>query len=192
MNYLGTICWSLLLLAGLTLPSAIMMYNMRDTRHLATVKEGVLYRSGQPTVAGLRRIHHDHHIRTVVCLRDESSTTLAEQEWCEKNEVRFVRISPRNWNGLPGHADVDGPLRQFLEVMKDPANHPVLVHCLAGTHRTGGYVAVWRIEQGWTNADAIDELRGMGYETFDTDLDINEYLHIYRKGDLGRTADAGR
>lgn len=192
MNYLGTVCWILLLVAGLAVPPAIMLRELRHTRHFATVKEGVLYRSGQLTAQGLRRIQHDHQIRTIVCLRKECAATLAEQEWCAKNEVRFVRIEPRNWNGPPGGADVDGPLRQFLSVMNDPNNHPVLIHCYAGTHRTGGYVAVWRIEQGWSNADAIDELKAMGYSSFDTDLDINEYLNGYRQGALGRTAGVAK
>ena len=39
----------------------------------------------------------------------------------------------------------------------------VLVHCFAGIHRTGVHVAAYRIDRhGWTNAEAMDELRWMG------------------------------
>jgi protein tyrosine/serine phosphatase len=193
MKAAGTVCCIALVAAGAVAPPSTMSALMKHTRHFATVRPGVLYRSGQPSLAGLTRILHDHHIRTVICLREESPASLAEAAWCAKNEVKHVRITPRNWDGPPGAAPVDEPLREMLDVMRDPANHPVLVHCLAGTHRTGGYVAVWRMEaEGWTNEEAMAELRGMGYTTIDTDLDINEYLRAYERGVLSRRADAGR
>ncbi len=191
MNAAWTAACLSLVLAGAVTPPLLMCRQMKDTRHFAAVRPGVLYRSGQLTPAGLARLLHDHHIRTVVCLREPSPAADAEAAWCARNEVRFVRITPRNWDGPPGGAAVDEPLRQFLDVMRDPANHPVLVHCLAGTHRTGGFVAVWRMEaEGWANADAMAELRGMGYTSIDTDLDINEYLSGYERGALSRRADA--
>ena len=190
MKHLGTIAGLLLVTAGIAVPPALMAWQMRHTRHFAVVKPGVLCRSGQPSLAGLKRILHDHRIRTVVSLRHESPATRAEADWCVRNEVKFVRLDPRNWDGVPGAARIDEPMRRFLEVMADPANRPVLVHCFAGTHRTGGYVAVWRIEgDGWSNEAAMAELRGMGYATLDGDLDISEYLRAYSPGALGtRTA----
>ena len=190
MNAVGTVC-SLLAVAGAAVtPPVVMSWQMKHTRHFAAVRAGVLYRSGQPTVAGLTRILHDHHIRTIICLREESESTRAEAVWCARNEVQFHRITPRNWDGPPGNAAVDEPLRQVLDILRDPANHPVLIHCLAGTHRTGGYVAVWRMEaEGWANEEALAEMRSMGYSTIDTDLDINEYLRAYKPGALTRRAD---
>lgn len=188
MKPLGTIVALMLVVAGIVVPPILMSAQMRHTRHFATVRPGVLYRGGQPTVLGLKRILHDHRIRTIVCLRDESQATAAEEAWCSQNEVRFVRIQPLNWDGTPGAARVDKPLRRFLEVMEDPANHPVLVHCFAGTHRTGGFVAVWRMEaEGWSSEQAKAELRGMGYVTLDSDLDISQYLNSYQRGALATT-----
>ena len=48
----------------------------------------------------------------------------------------------------------------FLELMDDPANHPVLVHCEHGVGRTGVMSALFRMEyEGWSAAAAIEEAR---------------------------------
>ena len=47
---------------------------------------------------------------------------------------------------LLGHMDPE-----FLAVMDNRANYPVLVHCFAGIHRTGTMCAVFRMEyHGWS------------------------------------------
>ena len=57
-------------------------------------------------------------------------------------------------------APVDASVKQFLDVMKNPANYPVLVHCFAGKHRTGAYCAIYRMEfENWTNDEAIAEIK---------------------------------
>jgi tyrosine-protein phosphatase SIW14 len=49
-------------------------------------------------------------------------------------------------------------------MMSDPAvPKPVLIHCFAGIHRTGGHVAAYRIERnGWTPEEALRELQAHG------------------------------
>ena len=77
--------------------------------------------------------------------------------------------------------------------MDEKENYPVLVHCFAGAHRTGAYVAVYRMEyDGWSNEKAIAELRTCGYSTIDGDLDVNEFLSTYRPQHVHREAPAAR
>jgi tyrosine-protein phosphatase SIW14 len=65
--------------------------------------------------------------------------------------------------------------------MSDPSKYPVLVHCFAGTHRTGAYCAIYRMEQEhWTNAQALAEMKTYGYITLDEEWDILGYLEVYR------------
>jgi tyrosine-protein phosphatase SIW14 len=65
--------------------------------------------------------------------------------------------------------------------MSDPANHPVLVHCFAGTHRTGAYVAVYRMEfDGLTNQQAIAELMANGYTNINEEMDLLGFLEQYQ------------
>ena len=65
------------LLFGLTIvgvlfggPWAYHSYLQKNYRNFHTVRPGVLYRSGQLSLTGLKRVVHDEGIRTVVSLRD--------------------------------------------------------------------------------------------------------------------------
>jgi protein tyrosine/serine phosphatase len=154
------------------------------------VEEGVLYRSAQPSPAGLERVVHDYGIRTVITFRDveggksEEPPAPWEPPLCARLGVNFHRFPIRLWwdqdgTGIPADANVAA----FLKIMAEPANRPVLVHCFKGIHRTGMYCAVYRMEcQGWSNDDAIAELRERGYVTLDRDTDARGYLEQYVPG----------
>lgn len=152
-------------------------------RNFRVVDEGVLYRSAQLPIGGIQRLHHDYRFRTIVSLRFEKNDLpdVAEEEYCRNNGIRFLRLSPEQWSGINGIVPAEKNIKKFLEVMDDPSSYPVLVHCFAGTHRTGAYVAVYRMEyQGWDNARAVRELRDKGYVTLDGDLDVREFLEGYQ------------
>jgi protein tyrosine/serine phosphatase len=178
-----------LLLVGV--PLAYASYLQTSFRNLRVVENGVLVRSGQMTPAAFARVLHDHGIRTVVSLRGvgdnrrgkyTDSPDAWEEEVCRARGVRHVRLPPRNWGPTdPGPAPVEPNLRAFFAVLDDPANHPVLVHCFAGVHRTGAYCALFRMEyHGWANAEAIAEMRAFGYLKVDDEEDVLNYLEAYR------------
>ncbi|MCU0290273.1 MAG: tyrosine-protein phosphatase, partial [Acidobacteria bacterium] len=53
---------------------------------------------------------------------------------------------------------------RFLEIISDPANCPVFVHCRRGADRTGTAVALYRIKvQKWSIDEAINEMQNGGY-----------------------------
>jgi protein tyrosine/serine phosphatase len=167
-------------------PVLFALHQQAQTRNFRVVKQGVLYRSGQMSLDGLKRVVHDHGIRTVVTLRDArvpgmDPPDLAEEEYCNKEEITYVRIPPRNWSAPDGPAPVEAGVLRFREVMSDPTNYPVLVHCTAGIHRTGAYCAIYRMEfEHWTNAEAIAEMKACGYTNLDDEWDILGYLEQYR------------
>ena len=75
---------------------------------------------------------------------------------------------------------------EFLAVMDDERNYPVLFHCRAGLHRTGCLAAVYRMEyQGWSRDAAWRELRAHGFgewvSTAANDY-IRQYVLTYRPG----------
>ena len=48
----------------------------------------------------------------------------------------------------------------FLNVVNDPVNWPVYVHCKGGRHRTGHMTAIYRItHDGWTADQAYEEMK---------------------------------
>jgi protein tyrosine/serine phosphatase len=169
------------------LPAGYASYRYANLRNFGVVKPGVLYRSGQLSIPGLERVIHDHGIRTVVTLRDaivegNRPPDWREEEFCRQQDIKYVRIRPREWSSSNGEpAPAEAGLTTFLSMMDDPANYPVLVHCFRGIHRTGAYMAVYRMEvDHWDNATALDELRACGYTHLDDEWDVLGYLESYR------------
>jgi tyrosine-protein phosphatase SIW14 len=179
----------------LAAPAALAVHQQRQTRHFREVRAGVLYRSGQMTLAGLRRVVHDYGIKTVISLRDgRSAADRDEEAYCNKEEITFVRLPPRSWGDDPrGEVPVEANVRKFREVMADPRNHPVLVHCFAGTHRTGAYCAIFRMEhEHWSNERAVAEVKACGYKNLDEELDVLGYLEQYRPAWKAQAGPAGQ
>jgi tyrosine-protein phosphatase SIW14 len=152
------------------------------SRGLHEVRAGVLYRSGQLNLAGLKRAIHDHGIRTVISLRGgDFEIEKDEEAHCRLQGLNFYRLPPRAWVATDGSVPAEKGLETFREVMSNPRNYPVLIHCFAGIHRTGAHCAVYRMEfEGWTNDRAIAEMRKLGYNQIDDEWDVLEYLEKYQ------------
>lgn len=121
---------------------------------LRQVDQG-LYRGGQPTTHGLRRLEA-MGIRTVVCLR----TTDVNAHRRYGTSMAYMRIPMSPWR--PRDADVIA----FLKLATDPAHAPLFVHCERGCDRTGMMCAMYRVVvQDWSRDRAIAEMtrHGMGF-----------------------------
>jgi tyrosine-protein phosphatase SIW14 len=167
-------------------PLAYARVREKHLRNFRVVEDGVLYRSAQLSPYGLDRVIHDYGIRTVVSFRDveEGKAVVPPDQWeeafCSLKGINYVRMPLRVWSYDHGVIPADENVRRFLEIVSDPAKQPVLVHCFRGVHRTGSYCAVFRMEcQGWSNADALEELRALGYENLDKEDDVRGYLEQY-------------
>jgi tyrosine-protein phosphatase SIW14 len=173
---------TIVLVALLGGPWAYLVLHEEATRNFHVVERGVLYRSGQLSLTGFARIVRDHSIRTVISLRDgDQDADQEEEKYCRRWGITHVRVPPRKWWASKGPAPAEQGLEVFREVMRDPANHPVLIHCFAGVHRTGAFCAVYRMDfQGWTNEQALAEMRRIGYSTLDGDWDLLTFLEDYR------------
>jgi protein tyrosine/serine phosphatase len=177
-SFVGVVVVLLLIAA----PVAVALHQQKQTRNFRVVREGVLYRSGQMSLEGLQRIIHDYHIKTVINLREgQTPADRAEEEYCQREEINFVRLYPCTWWAPSGPAPVEKNVRQFQAIMRDPRNYPVLIHCFAGIHRTGAYCAIYRMEfDHWDNDRAIAEMRNCGYDHLDDEWDVLGYLEHYR------------
>lgn len=187
---------TLVLIAG---PVGLAFQYMSHTRNFRPVREKVLYRSGQMSRTGLQRIIHDHGIRTVITLRDAPRPGMPppdhqEEAYCHHMAMNYCRLTPRRWRSINGQPpDVEPNVSQFIRILSDPDNHPVLLHCFAGIHRVGAYVAIYRMEfEGWSSAAAIAELRANGYDNLDEHWDLLGYLERYEPGQRGYAKRGGR
>jgi hypothetical protein len=172
----------LIVLALIVSPVVFTTRQQAKTRNLRVVRPGVLYRSGQMTKDGLLQTINDYHIKTVISLRDGlSERDKAEEEFCKSEDVNFERILPSRWGDEGGCVPVEAGVRRFREIMSDPRNYPVLVHCFAGIHRAGSYCAIYRMEfEHWSNSQAIAEMKACGYNNLDDELDILGFMEQYR------------
>jgi hypothetical protein len=173
---------SLIVLTLIVSPAVYAVRQQAQMRNFRVVRPGVLYRSGQMTKTGLQHAINDYHIRTIISLRDgQSERDRAEEEFCKSEDIHFVRILPGRWGDEGGSVPVEAGVQRFREIMSDPRNFPVLMHCFAGIHRAGSYCAIYRMEfEHWTNAQAIAEMRECGYTNLDDELDILGFMEQYR------------
>ncbi len=173
---------SLIVLALIVSPIVVAARQQAQTRNFHVVRPGVLYRSGQMTKEGLQRVLNDYHIKTVISLRDGlSERDRAEEDFCKSEDIHFVRILPSRWGDEGGSVPVETGVQRFRDIMRDPSNYPVLVHCYAGIHRAGSYCAIYRMEfEHWSNAQAIAEMKACGYSNLDEELDILGFMEQYR------------
>ena len=171
-----------LLVAG---PWGYAHYRQIHIRNFRAVREGVMYRSGQMTITGLKAAVHERGIKTVITLRDSASANepppdLSEENYCLAEGLNYVRISPRTWWSPDGSIPAEIGVRRFLEVMDNAENFPVLIHCFAGIHRTGAFCAIYRMEYDrWSNEEAIAELYACGYKYLEDEWDLLDFLKSY-------------
>jgi protein tyrosine/serine phosphatase len=135
-------------------------------RNFGTVEEGVLYRSGRLEAPGLRRAIEEYDLKTVVDLGgwdNDDAQWQANQDVADELGVTRYAI---HMSG-DGRANPNGYLAA-LRILADPANQPALVHCAAGTERTGAAVVLYRhLVQGEQIQPAYEESLTFGHEAED-------------------------
>jgi len=123
--------------------------------NVARVAPGI-YRGSAPGAKGLDSLRK-LGIRTVVNLRHYHG--VREAQACRGRGIDYVRIALASRD-----APRDRDVRRFLELVADPARHPVYFHCWRGKDRTGVMCAAYRIVCcGWGVDEALSEMKAFGF-----------------------------
>jgi len=118
--------------------------------------------------------------RSVLTLRSKPDGVdlVRERLMVEQNKMRYFNI-PASAK-LPRHEQVD----EFLALVRDKANHPMLVNC-AFAERVAPFMMIFRItEQGWNEDKAVEEAKGSGLNRDQLKKFSKDYLIRYKKSNL--------
>jgi protein tyrosine/serine phosphatase len=162
------------------------------------VEEGKIYRSGQLSRHLVRQMLETHRIQTVVDLT-----------WDDPNEQNHIaELSAISELGIerklcPLQSDGTGDVHVYAQAVAEVATaaregKPVLVHCAAGTQRTGGVVAFYRLlVDGKSPEFTFAEMRKYNYDPHRSPKLLN-YVNAHiadvardlvRDGIIGRVPD---
>lgn len=129
------------------------------------VEPGKIYRSGQISATLIKRMLKENHIERVVDLTlDTPGNRYHDAELKTIQELGIERQL------FPLLADGTGDVKTYAAAVAAVAEaerdgKPVLVHCVAGTQRTGGVVATYRLlVQKKDPHEVFDELRHYKYD----------------------------
>jgi len=127
------------------------------------IEPDVLYTSGQPRGMDYTRLLYRYHIATIVNVRSasehrEKNWYNEEVIWVRNNGVKYIELPIEKAHYFPNKETQD----QFLAIMADKNNLPVLIHGSSGEGRVAMLTAVWlRKIRGYTvekTAKVVEEI----------------------------------
>jgi protein tyrosine/serine phosphatase len=128
-----------------------------------------LYRSAQPDAAGFANMAKTLKVKTVIDLR-ESQT---DEAYLANSKIRPFYVP---MNAL--HITNEEIIAALTLIRAHQGEGPILVHCQHGADRTGVVIAMYRIiYQGWSKAQAIDEMKNGGYNFHSIFFNIPAFIN---------------
>ena len=139
----------------LIIAAAFLLVRHFHIKNFHVVKPGTLYTSGQPRGMDYTRLLYKYHIATIVNVRSasehrERNWFNEEITWTRNNGVKYIELPVEKGNYFPDKETQE----QFLAIMADKENLPVLLHGSGGEKRVPMLTAVWLIKD---NGSSVEE-----------------------------------
>jgi protein tyrosine phosphatase (PTP) superfamily phosphohydrolase (DUF442 family) len=184
-------------LLGIVLLLAVGYYvwHVHFNYRFETISENKVYKSALIDPSKLESFLVENKIKTVIDLLDagvQDALNPAKQAEIDAEDRAVEEINKKNnlnikhINIPSGQVPNKKTLSKFFEVLDNPKNYPVLIHCYHGTGRAQIYSALYRIEyEKWSNADARAKTRvvvdGLGYHSsFSDGRSKGDFLMSYK------------
>lgn len=137
--------------------AVILLVRHFHIKNFHIIEPEVLYISGQPRGMDYTRLLYKYHIATIVNVRSafehrEKNWYNEEVTWVRNNSVKYIELPIEKADYFPNKETQD----QFLAIMADKNNLPVLLHGSGGEKRVPMLTAVWLIKtQGYTVEETL-------------------------------------
>jgi len=163
------------------------VYDVHFNFNFEEVSKNKVYKSGVIPPEKIASYIEEHQLKSVIDLRfphtkDKiNNPEIPEQLIAEKlavEQLDGVNYFNLGTDQVPTQATVD----EFLQIMDDSSNYPVLLHCYHGVGRAQMFSAIYRIEyEGWSNQDAREKTRLLlKGSSFDEGKPKGDYLINYK------------
>jgi protein tyrosine/serine phosphatase len=142
--------------------AAILLVRHFHIKNFHVIKPDVLYTSGQPRGMDYTRLLYKYHIGTIVNVRSaaehrEKNWYNEEVTWVRNNGVKYFELSIDRSINRANYFPDQATQKEFLTIMADKTNLPVLLHGSSGRKRVSMLTAVWAVKaKGFTAAKAIE------------------------------------
>ncbi|MCD7447272.1 Tyrosine-protein phosphatase dsp3 [Datura stramonium] len=141
--------------------------------NFSAVEDSCIYRSGFPQPSNFPFLK-SLNLSSIICLCPEPYPE-ENLEFLHFNKVKLFQF------GMDGTKEPSAMSRsaitEALKVLTDVRNHPVLIHCKRGKHRTGCIVGCLRKWQSWCLSSVMDEYKQFaGAKWRETDM---KFLETY-------------
>jgi len=141
--------------AGAIVAGAAAYRHHQRYKHFAIHEPGMMYRSAWLEPGVMSEVIEEHQFRAVVNLCEPGE--MGEQRWIEERDAVTNAGSRLYELAMPMGINVDDPaLEKHIEVLRNPDNYPMLVHCQHGVTRTAKFLAMYDIlYRGMTGEESL-------------------------------------
>ncbi|QLL30405.1 hypothetical protein HG536_0A02220 [Torulaspora globosa] len=145
---------------------------------------GEIYRSSFPRMENFAFLQRRLKLKSILVLIPEEYPP-ENEEFLKQSGIRLFQV------GMSGNKEpfVNIPsdlLTRALEVVLNPDNQPILIHCNRGKHRTGCLVGCIRKLQNWSLTMIFDEYRRFAFPKARA-LD-QQFIEMYNDNEIVRIA----
>jgi rhodanese/phosphatase family protein len=134
----------LLVLVASGATGAWIYYQQHHFKHFAVHDPGMVYRSAWLSADALSQLIETYQIRSVVNLCNPDEMT--PQMWASERRAVASAGATLHAVPLPNSIEFDPHVwEQHLEILANPNNYPMLVHCQHGVTRTAMFLATYDV-----------------------------------------------
>lgn len=131
-------------------------YHHKKYNHFAIHEEGMMYRSAWIEPETFSELIEKYQFRTIVNLCNPGE--MGEERWVKERAA--VKNAGARLIELPMPTTIspkDPRIAQHIEILNNPDNYPMLVHCQHGVTRTSKFLAIYDIiYRGETADESLD------------------------------------